>query len=52
VSTDGQSRRRAGTGIGLTIARGIVRAHGGDLVATSLGMGQGATFTLTLPAAT
>ena len=38
-----------GTGVGLTIARSIARAHGGDLVATSGGRGQGATFTLTLP---
>jgi histidine kinase len=46
-------RRRAegdtGSGIGLTIARGIARAHGGDLVARSEGLGQGATFTLRLP---
>ncbi len=42
--------RGEGSGIGLTIARGIARAHGGDLVASSAGPGQGATFTLTLPA--
>lgn len=41
-----------GSGIGLTIARGIVRAHGGDLTAASDGPGKGATFTLTLPAPT
>ncbi len=44
-------RAREGSGIGLTIARGIARAHGGDLVAHSAGPGQGATFTLTLPSA-
>lgn len=38
-----------GTGVGLTIARSIARAHGGDLVTASGGRGQGATFTLTLP---
>lgn len=38
-----------GSGIGLTIARGLARAHGGDLVAASAGRGRGATFTLTLP---
>ena len=38
-----------GSGIGLTIARGIARAHGGDLVAASPGPGRGATFTLRLP---
>ena len=40
-----------GSGIGLTIARGIVRAHGGDLTAESPGRGRGATFTVRLPAA-
>jgi len=39
-----------GSGIGLTIARGIARAHGGDVVAHSDGPGAGATFTLVLPA--
>ncbi len=40
-----------GSGIGLTIARQIARAHGGELTASSPGRGQGATFTLTLPLA-
>ena len=40
----------AGSGIGLTIARGIVRAHGGDITAASAGPAAGATFTVTLPA--
>lgn len=39
-----------GSGIGLTIARGIIRAHGGDITAASAGLGTGATFTVTLPA--
>ena len=39
-----------GSGIGLTIARGIVRAHGGELTATSEGRGHGARFTVVLPA--
>lgn len=38
-----------GTGVGLTIARAIVRAHGGDLRASSAGPGLGATFTARLP---
>lgn len=38
-----------GSGIGLTIARGIVRAHGGDLSAASPGLGEGSTFTVRLP---
>jgi len=45
----GQPRRSSGSGIGLTIARNIARAHGGDVTATSAGLGRGATFTLTLP---
>jgi signal transduction histidine kinase len=45
----GQPRRAAGSGIGLTIARNIARAHGGDVTAGSGGPGHGATFTLTLP---
>ena len=48
----GQPRRSAGSGIGLTIARGIARAHGGDVTASSPGIGRGATFTLGLPART
>jgi signal transduction histidine kinase len=39
-----------GSGIGLTIARGIARAYGGDVVAHSDGPGTGATFSLVLPA--
>jgi signal transduction histidine kinase len=41
---------RAGSGIGLTIARSLARAHGGELTATSGGTGRGATMTLALPA--
>lgn len=43
------ARDTAGSGIGLTIARDLVRAHGGELVANSPGPGRGATLTLTLP---
>ena len=39
----------SGSGIGLTISRGIARAHGGELTATSAGLGHGSTFTLSLP---
>jgi histidine kinase len=38
-----------GRGIGLTIARSIARAHGGDVSASSRGAGTGATFRLTVP---
>lgn len=39
-----------GTGIGLTIARAIVAAHGGSITATSPGPGRGTTVTMRLPA--
>jgi histidine kinase len=45
----GQPRRSGGSGIGLTIARNIARAHGGEVTASSPGPGHGATFVLTLP---
>jgi signal transduction histidine kinase len=38
-----------GTGIGLTIARNIVRQHGGEISAMSPGLGEGSTFTLKIP---
>lgn len=45
----GQARRSAGSGIGLTIAREIARAHGGDVTASSAGRGQGANFAVVIP---
>lgn len=47
-----RSRADGGTGLGLTIARAIARAHGGALTAASAGPGTGATFTLRVPRAT
>ena len=38
-----------GSGLGTYIAKGIVKQHGGTLSATSDGIGQGTTFTVTLP---
>jgi signal transduction histidine kinase len=40
----------SGSGLGLTIARAIITDHGGTLTASSPGPGEGATFTITLPA--
>ncbi|MGV9747706.1 sensor histidine kinase [Rhodococcus zopfii] len=42
--------QEGGSGIGLTIARALVEAHGGTLTASSAGAGAGARFTLRLPA--
>ncbi len=48
-----RSRARAsgGSGIGLTIVRHLVEAHGGSVRAESAGPGRGSTFTVTLPRA-
>jgi histidine kinase len=40
-----------GSGIGLTIARHLVEAHGGSIWVESAGEGQGSTFIFTMPAA-
>ena len=47
-SRDALARRRKGTGIGLTITRYIMRAHGGDVQVQSR-PGKGSTFTLRFP---
>jgi two-component system, OmpR family, sensor kinase len=48
VRLDGRSGR-PGAGLGLAIARGIARQHGGDLRCDTVE--RGASFTLLLPAA-
>ena len=42
---------RAGYGLELAICRELVEGHGGRIRADSAGVGRGATFTLTIPAA-
>jgi len=44
-----RTRTSAGSGIGLTIARAIVEAHGGTLTAHSGGPETGATFRICIP---
>jgi heavy metal sensor kinase len=45
-----QSRSEPGTGLGLSLARAIARAHGGDITVESRPM-EGSTFRVSLPAA-
>jgi signal transduction histidine kinase len=46
---DHMTREHGGMGIGLSISRGIVEAHGGRVWAHSAGLNQGSTFTIALP---
>lgn len=48
-ASSGPIRGHAGLGLGLYVARQIVRAHGGDVWAESAGRGLGSTFHLRLP---
>jgi signal transduction histidine kinase len=48
-SSEEQSSRVRGTGLGLYIVRNIVKDHHGNVWASSQGMGRGATFSVRLP---
>jgi signal transduction histidine kinase/ActR/RegA family two-component response regulator len=45
----GAARSQGGLGIGLALSRGLIELHGGELVASSAGPGQGSEFTVRLP---
>lgn len=45
-----RARSDGGSGLGLTIARAIITAHGGTLTASSAGPATGAAFTIRIPA--
>lgn len=47
-SRDLEVQEKAGGGLGLTMAKTIVKRHGGDIWATS-NLGEGSTFTFVLP---
>ena len=44
-----RARHAGGSGIGLTITKHLVEAHGGEIWAKSDGEGKGSSFTFTLP---
>ncbi|MBN1667635.1 MAG: GAF domain-containing protein [Anaerolineales bacterium] len=46
---DHMTRRYGGLGLGLAIARALVKLHNGKIWAESLGLGQGSTFYVQIP---
>jgi PAS domain S-box len=50
-SERGLDRSQGGLGVGLTVCKQIVELHGGNVIASSPGVGHGSTFTIRLPLA-
>lgn len=48
---DHMTRRHGGMGLGLSIAKGLIEAHGGRIWAESEGPGHGSTFYINMPLA-
>lgn len=46
-----RTRETGGSGLGLAIVKAIVEAHGGEVTASSPGLGKGTKFTIFLPTA-
>lgn len=46
-----RSRETGGSGLGLAIVKAIIEAHGGEVTASSPGLGKGTKFTIFLPTA-
>ncbi|MEC5384457.1 response regulator [Uliginosibacterium sp. H3] len=49
-SDSSSNRYHGGLGLGLSIVKQLVELHGGQVTALSAGIGQGATFVVTIPA--
>jgi two-component system sensor histidine kinase BaeS len=45
-----RTRTTGGTGLGLAVARQLAQLLGGDVVVTRSALGEGSTFTVSLPA--
>ena len=48
--TEKRGSRQPGTGLGLSISHAIVSSHGGEIQASSAGLGKGSEFVVRLPA--
>jgi two-component system CheB/CheR fusion protein len=44
------ARKNGGLGLGLSLVKGLIELHGGEILVQSAGLGSGATFVVRLPA--